>query len=277
VLVLSLAGVSAFVFSQSLSLDYIVFPFLTWAALRFWQPGAAFGSLLVAVVAVAFTANGEGPFAMSGSDERLLLAQTFVSVTGVSALILAAVTRERRRAEQAEREIAQTLQRSLLPDALPPIAGWEVATSYRPAGAAEVQVGGDFFDFFPTEAGWIVILGDVAGRGVEAAAMTALVRHGARFVSQVQDGPAAILTRLDEALRQQPTLSLCSALCMRLHDAHLAVSSAGHPPPLIVRDDGRVRELGGGGPVLGAWPDSHWPERAVSLGQNETVSPTQTA
>src|SRR5262249_2201966 len=160
----------------------------------------AFGSLMVAAVAVTFTANGTGPFAMHDPDERLLLAQTFTAVTGVAALVLAAVTRERRRAEDAEREIAETLQQSLLPDAAPWMAGWEIATLYRAAGASEVQVGGDFYDFFASDGGWTVILGDVAGKGVEAAAMAALVRSGARFVSQAEPGPAAILGRLDEAL-----------------------------------------------------------------------------
>jgi phosphoserine phosphatase RsbU/P len=190
---------------------------------------------------------------MHNPDDRLLLAQTFVAVAGVTALVLAAVTSERRRAESAEREIAETLQRSLLPDAAPRIAGWEVATLYRPTGAAEVEVGGDFYDFFESAEGSIAIIGDVAGKGVEAAAMAALVRHGARFASQTESGPAAILRRLDDALRSQPALALCSALCVRIHPDHLVVSSAGHPAPLIARSDGRIREIGGAGPMLGAF------------------------
>jgi anti-anti-sigma factor len=270
-LTLILLGVSLFVFSQSTSVVYVVFPLLIWAALRFWQPGAAFGSLLVAAVAVTFTANGIGPFAMHDPDERLLLAQTFTAVTGIAALILAAVTRERRRAEDAEREIAETLQQSLLPDAPPSIAGWEIATLYRAAGASEVHVGGDFYDFFASDGGWTLILGDVAGKGVEAAAMAALVRSGARFVSQAERGPAAILGRIDEALRQRSALSLCSALCVSLKGDRLLVSSAGHPGPLIVRRDGRIREIGGGGPILGFSSEPAWPERSVAMEPDETV------
>jgi anti-anti-sigma factor len=263
--------VSVFVFSQSTNVVYAVFPLLIWGALRFWQPGAAVGSLLVAAVAVAFTANGKGPFAVSGPDDRLLLAQTLVAVAALTAFVLAAVTSERRRAEDAEREIAETLQRSLLPAAAPSIAGWEIATLYRPAGSVEVQVGGDFYDFFATGAGWTVILGDVAGKGVEAAAMAALVRHGARFMSQADKPPAAVLAGLDDALRQQPRLSLCSALCMSVQSTHLLVSSAGHPGPLIVRQDGRIREIGGGGPMLGVPSGAAWPERTVPVGPEETV------
>jgi anti-anti-sigma factor len=271
VLAALLVGVGALVFSQSTSVVYAVFPLLIWAALRFWQPGAAIGSLLVAAIAVTFTANGQGPFATSGPDDRLLLAQTFVSVSGIAALVLAALTRERRRAEDAERDIAETLQRSLLPDAPPAIAGWEIATLYRAAGAAEVQVGGDFYDFFSTDAGWTMILGDVAGKGVEAAAMAALVRHGARFIGRAERAPSAILAGLDEALRQRRLLSLCSALCVRLEPDHLLLSSAGHPAPLIVRRDGRIREVGGGGPILGVATGATWPERAVRVQPDETV------
>lgn len=271
ILAVALTAVSVLVFSQSSSIVYALFPFLIWAALRFWQPGAAVATLLTGVVAVAFTVHGKGPFAMSSASDRLLLAQTFVAVLGATALVLAAVTSERRRAEEAEREIAATLQRSLLPDAAPSVTGWEIATLYRPAGAAEVEVGGDFYDFFATPDGWIVVIGDVVGKGVPAAAMAGLVRHGARFVSQTENRPAAILARLDDALRQQPTVSLCSALCISVHTNHLLVSSAGHPGPVVVRRDGRIREIGGAGPLLGLASGGSWPERTVRMRPDETV------
>src|SRR5262249_12587175 len=128
-----------------------------------------------------------------------------------------------------------------------------------------------FYDFFPSAGGWIAILGDVAGKGVQAAAMAALVRHGARFASQTESSPAAILSRLDDALRQQPTLAMCSALCVRIEPDRLLVSSAGHPAPMLVRVDGRIREIGGGGPLLGAFTDPPWAQRAVGVGSDETV------
>jgi anti-anti-sigma factor len=271
ILIAALTGVSVLVFSHPTNVVYSLFPLLIWAALRFWQPGAAVASLLTGTVAVVLTAHGTGPFALSGPDDRLLLAQTFVAVLGVTALVLAAVTSERHRAEEAEREIANTLQRSLLPDAAPSVPGWEIATLYRPAGAAEVEVGGDFYDFFATPDGWIVIIGDVAGKGVRAAAMAGLMRHGARFVSQAESGPAAILARLDDALAQRPAMSLCSALCISVQPDHLLVSSAGHPGPVVVRRDGRVREIGGAGPLLGLVSGESWPERTVRVGPEETV------
>jgi serine phosphatase RsbU (regulator of sigma subunit) len=184
----------------------------------------------------------------------------------------AAIAVDNARLATARRDIAETLQRSLLPDAVPAIPGWEVATMYRAASASdEVEVGGDFYDFFPTEEGWIVLLGDVTGRGVEAAAMTSLVRHGARFMAKQEHLPSSILARLDEALREQSGLSLCSALCVRLCDDGFVMSSAGHPPPLVVRDDGRIREIGGSGPILGGWDDSSWEDREVRVGPDETL------
>src|SRR5579864_692683 len=184
----------------------------------------------------------------------------------------AAIAVENARLATGRREIAVTLQRSLLPDAVPAIPGWTVATMYRAASASdEVEVGGDFYDFFPTPRGWIVLLGDVTGRGVDAAAMTSLVRHGARFLAKYEHVPSGILAHLDEALRERPGLSLCSALCLRLEPDGFVMSSAGHPPPLVVRDDGRIREIGGSGPILGGWEDSNWEDREVRVGPDETL------
>jgi PAS domain S-box-containing protein len=184
----------------------------------------------------------------------------------------AAVAVDNARLATARRQIAETLQRSLLPDAVPEIEGWSVATMYRPASVSdEVEVGGDFYDFFETSRGWIVLLGDVTGRGVEAASMTSLVRHGARFLAKDEHSPSMILSRLNEALREQPGLSLCSALCARLEAGQLVISSAGHPPPLIIRDDGRIREIGSPGPLLGGWEGSIWEDRIVGVGPEETV------
>jgi PAS domain S-box-containing protein len=184
----------------------------------------------------------------------------------------ASVAVDNARLATSRREIAHTLQRSLLPEVVPPIDGWEAATLHRPGSAAEeVEVGGDFYDFLPTESGWIVLIGDVTGKGIEAAAMTSLVRHGALFLSRYEDSPSRILAGLNEALRERPGLWLCTALCVRLQPERLVIGSAGHPPPLIVRDDGRIREIGGAGPILGAWAGEQSPDRSVPISGDETL------
>jgi PAS domain S-box-containing protein len=184
----------------------------------------------------------------------------------------AAIAVDNARLATERRAIAETLQRSLLPDASPSIEGWEVATMYRPASASGVvEVGGDFYDFIETPAGWLVLLGDVTGRGVEAAAMTSLVRHGARFLAKHVQSPASILERLDETLREEAGLSLCTALCVRLEPDRVVMSSAGHPAPLIVRHDGRIREIGSPGPLLGGWAGSTWSDRGLVISPQETL------
>jgi serine phosphatase RsbU (regulator of sigma subunit) len=186
----------------------------------------------------------------------------------------AAVAVDNARLATSRREVAETLQRSLLPDAVPFIEEWEIATMYRAASASdgdEVEVGGDFYDFFQTNTGWIVLLGDVTGRGVQAAAMTSLVRHGARFLAKREHSPSEILARLHQALREQSALSLCSALCLRLEGKEVVISAGGHPAPLVVREDGRIRELGTSGPILGAWSESEWIDSAAQVDDDETL------
>ena len=184
----------------------------------------------------------------------------------------AAVAVDNARLATSRRQTADTLQRSLLPDTVPPIDGWTVATFYRAARVAEeIEVGGDFYDFYDNGDAWIVLLGDVTGKGVEAAALTSLVRHGARFLSKYERSPSRILVRLNEALSEQPGLWLCTAVCVRLHREEAVIASAGHPPALIVRDDGRVREIGTEGPILGAWTGELPVDRTVPVGADETL------
>jgi serine phosphatase RsbU (regulator of sigma subunit) len=183
----------------------------------------------------------------------------------------AAIAVDNARLATARRETAHTLQKSLLPDVVPEIDGWSVATLYRAARAAEeIEVGGDFYDFYE-RGDWLVLLGDVTGKGVEAAALTSLVRHGGRFLSRYERSPSQILAGLNEALREQQGLLLCTAMCVRLENDRAIIASAGHPPALVVRDDGRVREIGAAGPLLGAWSRASSPDRAVPIAPDETL------
>jgi serine phosphatase RsbU (regulator of sigma subunit) len=184
----------------------------------------------------------------------------------------AAIAVDNARLATARRQTASTLQKSLLPDVVPRIEGWTVATLYRAASAAdEVEVGGDFYDFYESDGTWLVLLGDVTGKGIEAATLTSLVRHGARFLARYERSPSRILAGLNEALREQPGLWLCTALCVRLQRDQAVVASAGHPGPLIVRDDGRVREIGCAGPILGAWSGQGSVDRQVPIAGDETL------
>ena len=181
----------------------------------------------------------------------------------------AAVAVDNSRLATTLREVAETLQQGLLPAPVPDIPGWEIATLYRPTETElGVDVGGDFYELIEHEGGWFVIVGDVTGKGVGAASVTALMRHGARVACRAEPSPATILDRLDEVLAQQPTRAMATAICLKLDGANLTVSSAGHPPAIVVTTDGELTEAPDAEPMLGAFrvPPRHEEELAVSPG-----------
>ena len=175
-------------------------------------------------------------------------------------------------------EIARVLQRSLLPPHLPEIPGVELGAEYLPAGEAN-EVGGDFYDVINTiEDGWICAIGDVRGKGAEAAAVTALARYTIRAVTLNNDLPSEVLSGLNEAmLRQLPEDRFCTAACARLEPPDDApgigvdVSRAGHPPPLVIRANGTVEEVSCPGRALGVFPDAELENTHTRLMPGETL------
>ncbi len=167
--------------------------------------------------------------------------------------------------------IAATLQRGLLPEQLPKIDGLRLASLYRPAGE-ENLVGGDFYDAFPTPTGWMLLVGDVTGRGAEAAALTGQARHTLRTAGMLLGDPIAALEQLNQGLAQRAELTPCTVALVHLTpDARTAsVFCAGHPQPLLVRG-GRVRAVGDFGPMLGAWTDSRWTADRVTLREGDVL------
>lgn len=155
--------------------------------------------------------------------------------------------------------IAKTLQRSLLPPVLPEIEWLEVAAAYHPAGAG-IEVGGDFYDVFATARDdWAMTLGDVVGKGPQAASLTGLARYTLRAAAMRTRHPAEILEVLNEAIIRQHPDQYCTVAYCRLRKREngvvLTTSSGGHPPPLILRNDGAVEEACEPGLIVGAFPD----------------------
>jgi PAS domain S-box-containing protein len=171
--------------------------------------------------------------------------------------------------------IATTLQEALLPPRLPVIAGVSVAARFRAAGEAS-QVGGDFYDLFPVGDGWMVLMGDVTGKGPAAAATTSLARYTMRAASKYESSPARVLARLNEALAEASGPQLCTAVCVRLARSaggrlEATVACAGHPPPLRVRPDGSVTPVGEVGTLLGAFPHGAWVDTPLPIETGETL------
>jgi PAS domain S-box-containing protein len=165
--------------------------------------------------------------------------------------------------------IARTLQQSLLPIELPDIPGVEAAARFRPTGEGS-EVGGDFYDVFETGGGWTVVIGDVCGKGPDAAAVTALARYTLRAAAMNQRVPSRSLRVLNEALlRQRDDRRFCTVAYAYLEvldgGARVGFASGGHPLPLLLRSDGTVEPIGAPGTLLGVVPDPQLEDRAVSL------------
>jgi serine phosphatase RsbU (regulator of sigma subunit)/anti-sigma regulatory factor (Ser/Thr protein kinase) len=144
-----------------------------------------------------------------------------------------------------QRELAETLQRSLLPRALPEHPGIAAAARYLPAGAA-MDVGGDWYDVFAVRGGTLAVaLGDVAGHGAHAASVMGQLRNALRAYL-VEDGdPARALARLDALLTSLEPGEMATVTCAVIDTEHatLDVSSAGHLPPLLVDARGGARRV----------------------------------
>lgn len=176
------------------------------------------------------------------------------------------------RSERERAEIAETLQRGLLPPPLPHIPGWSVAATYRPTGA-ENEIGGDFYDAFRIAGGWMVVIGDVTGRGAKAAAVTAHARYTLRTAAALTGDPVVALRTLNRELLARSGTALCSVAAMAVSEdptepVQLAV--AGHPPPLLV-DGETVTEASPPAPVLGAFPNEEWPLEATTVAPNQQL------
>jgi serine phosphatase RsbU (regulator of sigma subunit) len=210
-----------------------------------------------------------------GDSGRRVMPEDLELITSLAARAALHIQNARLYAERSH--IAQVLQASLRPRALPTITGAEVAARFMPAGE-HIDVGGDFYDVFRSgDAVWTAIVGDVAGKGPEAAAVTALARHTLRAASLLQDDPAANLAVLNRALGADPSEPrFCTVLYARLCpgdgglDCRLA--NGGHPAPLVLRADGRVEALDAArGALVGAFADARYEEATVTLAPGELI------
>lgn len=174
----------------------------------------------------------------------------------------AALALDNARLHEQQSHIASVLQHSLLPRSLPEINGFEASSRFLAAGEA-YEVGGDFYDVFRSGSGtWTAVIGDVCGKGPEAASLTALARYTVRTASSPDNSPSQVLRTLHDSISsERADLRFCTAALARIQtpsngrgSAHLTVALGGHPLPLILRKNGRVESVGEPGTLLGALP-----------------------
>ena len=160
----------------------------------------------------------------------------------------------------AERaRVARTLRHSLMPAALPVIPGLEFASFFQPMGAGN-EVGGDFYDVIGDSSGCWLVVGDVCGKGAEAAVLTGFLRHTTVAYAREGMAPAKVLSRVNQAMLEQDfggrfaTVILAHA-SFAGSQVPITIASAGHPPALIVRASGAAEEFGECGTLLGVFED----------------------
>ena len=192
--------------------------------------------------------------------EAIIVLVLLTALTLLVGVILGRLVIARERARARSERTARTLQESLLPKELPTIGGCELAARFTPGTAGDL-VGGDFYDVF--ELGprrWALVLGDVCGKGAEAAALTAMARWTLRsLATEVIDTPDVLRLLNDVLMRQdlRGRFITVAYLVLTVHDdrVHVTVACAGHPFPVLLPAHGGPVELDAQGTLLGIWPD----------------------
>ena len=186
--------------------------------------------------------------------------------------------REKKRAEESEaraRALARTLQQTLIPPTPPDVPGLDVAAVYRPAGDG-AEVGGDFYDIFQvSDDDWVIVLGDVCGKGIDAAVVTALARYTVRAVSVRVRQAGEVLRTLNDVLLHHETDRFCTAAILRLRKQEdgwmVTMASGGHPLPLLLTGEGPPRPVGENGPLIGVLDDPQFPDHTLLLEPGSTL------
>jgi serine phosphatase RsbU (regulator of sigma subunit) len=189
-----------------------------------------------------------------------------------------AVTIERTRSFDQRDRMATALERALLPVSLPHVPGFEVATMYRPSRFGD-DVGGDFYDVFGDGDVWYLAIGDVCGKGPEAAAIMGMTRVALRSLAREHDSrPLPELLELlngfllDSELMGDRFCTVCVAKLELSEGATVTTCLAGHPPPLLVRVDGSLETVGKPGSLLGLFEDVSLSETRAELGRGDTIA-----
>ncbi|MDP9794182.1 serine phosphatase RsbU (regulator of sigma subunit) [Catenuloplanes nepalensis] len=221
----------------------------SWAALPLSDAtGTAIG-----VLTVAFPA----PRTFAAEDRQYLESVAILTSQGL----------QRALAHHREHSIADTLQRALLPERLPAVPGLQAASRYH-AASNTADVGGDFYDLFPTGPDTVTAaIGDVCQKGLTAAAQVAQARHSLRALAATADGPATALRHLNDVLRpDMPLGRFLTCTCVRVTltpPMSLTVACGGHPAPLLILPDRTVQPIDAPGTLLGAFADITLREQTV--------------
>jgi GAF domain-containing protein/HAMP domain-containing protein len=238
-------------------------------------PAAAAASGLRSLIAVPLLARGHSIGVLIAfsedvaafSDEDVSLLRTFASQ--------AALAVDTARMYSREHRIADRLQTSIRPEQLPQFPGLETGTAYVPAAAPDAEIGGDFYDMMYAPDGRpFVVIGDVAGKGIEAATKTSMIRYSVRALVAAGFSPSAVLTELNRLVCTTGESSDIVTLwlgALETDTGCVVWADGGHPPGIVRHVDGRTELLGPTGPLLGAIGTAEYEERTCELEEGDLV------
>jgi PAS domain S-box-containing protein len=180
-----------------------------------------------------------------------------------------------RRTLRQRTETADALRASLLPPVLKSVPGVEIASAHL-APTRGREVGGDFYDVYPTPGGWGVAIGDVCGKGEDGAAATAAARHAIRVLAHSDADPVQVLRGANDIMLAEEfggRFVTASAAHLSWRDGvlHIVLASAGHPGPVLIQPDGRAQLLPGGGVPLGIFADPEPACRELQLSAGDLL------
>ncbi|HEX6400872.1 MAG TPA: SpoIIE family protein phosphatase [Actinomycetota bacterium] len=189
-----------------------------------------------------------------------------------------ALTIDRIRLFEQRDRMASALEQALLPMSLPTIPGFELATAYRPSHFGN-EVGGDFYDVFGEGKVWYLAIGDVCGKGPEAAAVMGMTRIALRSLARADDERplAAVLSQLNGFLLESELMGerFCTVCLVRLEvgdgPARIRTCLGGHPPPLVLRRTGSLEPVGQPGSLLGLLEQVSLHETSAELGPGDSL------
>jgi len=263
---------------------FLALPLVGYASWRLQLRGVAPAALIASLILTSAATREVGPFADRSLFQEMFTLQAFNACVALMSFFLAALVTERNRTARAlaataearadrEHQIAETLQRSLLPSRIPDIPGVAVAARYVPA-TSDVEVGGDWYDVVQLPNGLIgLAIGDVAGHGLVAAATMGQVRMALRAYALQNPSPASVLLGVHRLVAQLPDAEMVTLIYLVFDPATrtLLFANAGHPPALVFSDGGATFLGGALAPPVGVTAEPHYTESSHTLEAGATL------
>lgn len=212
----------------------------------------------------------------TGASDRIYTEEDLALVQEMADRV--ALAHDNGRLFASRNRVARSLQQALLPPTLPSVPGLDLAARYRVA-EIDFEIGGDFYDVIEMgDRAWGAVVGDVCGRGPEAAALTGLMRHSVRTAVVRERLPSKVLAQTNDAVLDQiDDARFCTAAYLRLElgapgePVTVLASSAGHPRPLLLRADGRAEAVPAQGLLLGVVPSLDLVDVEIALAPGDTI------